>query len=108
MKKQLHGTKGEFEILLETNEKINYKVEFKNKNNKPKNLLFNVEGKDKKYSNLEDLNEQLKGVIQENTKITIQWQWDYENEKNALTNIQDTQDGIKLKEYNFTILAIGE
>ena len=88
------------------NEKINYRIEFESKNEKPKNLNFNIEGKDKKYSNLEELSKELRGTIQKDTIITIQWEWEYE--QNEFNNRQDTQDGISLKKYNFTIFVIGE
>ena len=79
---------------------------FESKNEKPKNLNFNIEGKDKKYLNLEELSKELKGTIQNDKKFTIQWEWEYE--KNESDNKQDTQDGINLKKYNFTICAMGE
>ena len=69
-------------------------------------MNFYIEGKERKYSNLEELSEELKGTIQKNTCFTIQWEWKFE--ENELNNKQDTQDGIKLKKYNFKILAIGE
>ena len=100
------GTAGAFEILLETNEKISYEIKFESKNEKPKNLVFSIKGKDRKYNNLEDMEEELKGEISENKRIVINWQWEYE--KNEIQNIQDTKDGEKLRKYNFTIFAIGK
>ena len=38
-------------------------------------------------------------------KITICWKWEYEND--IAQDIQDTEDGISLKNYNFTIYTIG-
>ena len=100
------GTAGAFEILLETNEKISYEIKFESKNEKPKNLVFSIKGKDRKYNNLEDMEKELKGEITENKSIVINWQWEYE--KNETQNIQDTKDGEKLTKYNFTIFAIGK
>lgn len=49
----------------------------------------------------------LKGKIKksEEKKITITWKWEYENGK--LQDIVDTEDGSKIKNYNFTIYTIG-
>lgn len=91
---------------METNEKTNYKIEIESNNKKPKNLNFNIEGKDKIYSSLEDLSKELRGTIQKNKTITIQWEWEYE--KDEFNNKQDTLDGINLKQYNFSIIAFGE
>ncbi len=74
-------------------------------NNKPENLVFQIEGKDRKYEKLEDLEKELKGEINENKKIVIHWEWEYE--KNTLQDIQDTKDGENIKQYNFTIYASG-
>ena len=100
------GTSGAFEILLETNEKISYEIKFKSKNDKPQNLVFEIEGKDRKYKKLEDMEKELKGEITENKRIIINWQWEYE--KNKTEDKQDTKDGEKLTKYNFTIYAIGK
>lgn len=36
------GTEGEFEIILQSNKKINYQIRFKSTNEKPKNLKFSI------------------------------------------------------------------
>ena len=100
------GTQGAFEILLQANKKVNYQIKFKSKNEKPKNLNFEIEGKDRKYSKLEDMEQDLKGEIEKNTTITIHWKWEYE--KDSREDLQDTKDGQTIKQYNFTISAIGE
>jgi len=100
------GTKGEFEILLHSNKKMNYRIQFKSTNEKPKNLYFQIKGNDIKYQRLEDMETKLKGEIKENKSIVIQWKWDYE--KDEIENIQDTKDGEKIKRYNFTIYTTGE
>ena len=97
------GTSGGFEILLKTNQKVKYQIKFKSKNDKPQNLIFKIEGKDRKYKNLEDMEQELQGEIEKNKKITINWNWQYEKDINQ--DIQDTKDGEKLLEYNFTIYA---
>ncbi len=99
------GTSGGFEILLETNQKINYQIKFRSKNEKPQNLNFQIEGEDRKYNSLEEMEQTLKGEIEENKIININWKWEYEIGKNE--NKQDTEDGKKLKQYQFEIYAIG-
>ncbi len=100
------GTQGEFEILLQSNTKMNYQIKFKSTNEKPKNLNFRIKGKDRKYNQLEDMEQELQGEITKNKKFTIEWKWDYE--ENDIQNFQDTEDGQKIKQYNFTIYTIGE
>lgn len=92
--------------MLETNEKIGYQINFESKNKKPKNLKFKIEGKERKYEKLEDMQEELKGEINKNKSIIIHWEWEYE--KNLKHDVQDTKDGINIKEYNFIIYAIGK
>ena len=98
------GTSGKFGILLETNQKVKYQVKFESKNDKPQNLIFEIEGKDRKYNSLEDMEQDLQGEIEKDKKITINWKWQYE--ENAEQNIQDTKDGEKLLVYNFTIYTV--
>lgn len=100
------GTKGSFEIFLETNEKINYEIKFESKNEKPKNLNFQIKGKDREYETLEDMENDLMGEISENKRIIINWKWDYE--LNNTQDLQDTKDGENIKNYQFTIYAIGK
>lgn len=100
------GTEGTFEIILQANQNINYQITFKSQNDKPKNLNFEIEGKDRKYTRLEDMEPDLKGEMTGNKKITIHWRWEYEI--NQTEDLQDTQDGQKIKQYNFTISAIGQ
>lgn len=52
------------------------------------------------------MEEELKGEIKEKKNIIIHWEWEYE--KNETQNLQDTQDGENMKQYNFTIYAIGQ
>lgn len=100
------GTEGDFEIILQTNQRVNYRIEFKSTNEKPKNLYFKIEGKDRKYIQLEDMEKELKGEITESKSIKIHWKWDYETDKRQ--NFQDTKDGEMIRQYKFTIYAIGE
>ncbi len=100
------GTEGTFEIVLQTNQKINYQIKFKSQNEKPQNLNFQIEGKDRKYAKLEDMEEELKGEMTNHKRIIIHWRWQYETSK--IEDIQDTKDAQKIKQYNFTICARGE
>lgn len=101
------GTSGEFSIILNSNSNLNYQIKFQSKNLKPENLYFSIKGFNKTYKKLEEMESILKGKIIKNQekKITICWKWEYEINKNQ--DIQDTEDGIKLKNYNFTIYTIG-
>ena len=101
------GTKGEFDIILTTNKNLRYNVKFESKNQKPKNLVFSIKGKDKVYSSLEEMQEYLVGNISpsEEKIITIFWEWKYESGGNE--DFQDTSDGINLTKYNFDIYTIG-
>ena len=105
-KKIAPGTYGKFQILLQTNEKTNYQIKFEDENDKPKNLIFRLNEKDKKYESLKDMEKELTGEITKDKEIVIYWQWEYENNKND--NIQDTKDGENIKNYNFTIYVIGK
>lgn len=99
------GTTGEFEIIITSNEKINYKVMFQSKNKKPTNMNFYIKGDKEKYSTLEQLQEKLTGSISKDEvkKIHINWEWNYISNN----DYQDTEDGLELKEYNFDIYTIG-
>ncbi|MCI8383522.1 MAG: hypothetical protein HFJ33_01370 [Clostridia bacterium] len=100
------GTEGKFEILLKSNKKIKYQIQFKSQNEKPENLNFKIEGKDRKYLKLEEMEQELKGELNESKRICINWKWEYEN--NQTQDKQDTKDGQKIRQYNFTIYAVGE
>ena len=99
------GTKGEFSIKLYGQEKLQYEVTFKSKNQKPENLVFKQNGKE--YETLEKLGEDLKGNLQkgEIKNIVIEWEWKYET--NEKQDFQDTKDGKEIREYNFEITAKG-
>lgn len=100
------GTQGSFEIILQANQKIKYQIKFKSENEKPENLSFQIEGKDRKYTRLEEMEQELKGEVTKKKSIVIHWQWEYEKDK--IQDLQDTKDGEKIKQYNFKIYAIGE
>lgn len=101
------GTKGEFEILIRSNEKLKYQIKFESQNQKPQNLIFYINGKNQKYSKLEDMEEELNGeIINKEQKIHINWEWIYDDE--SKNDMQDTQDGMNIEKYNFDIYTIGE
>lgn len=99
------GTKGEFALVITANEDVYYQVEFKSKNEKPRNLEFIVNGNN--FKTLEEIQNILQGNINENEvkTITVKWEWKYEN--NSTQDIQDTKDGIHIKQYNFDICVTG-
>lgn len=105
-KKIAPGTEGGFEILLKSNKNIGYQIKFDSQNQKPKNLSFQIEGKDRKYEKLEEMEEELNGELIDSKKIKILWKWEYE--KSKIQNLQDTKDGETLEQYNFMIYAMGK
>lgn len=100
------GTEGHFEIVLISNEDINYKIIFENLNEKPQNLVFSIKGSDKEYYNLNELQKDLIGNLEKNKvkRINVNWRWTYEN--NLANNLQDTKDGINLDMYKFNIYTV--
>lgn len=100
------GTEGHFEIVLISNEDINYKIIFENLNEKPQNLVFSIKGSDKEYYNLNELQKDLIGNLEKNKvkRIDVNWRWTYEN--NLADNLQDTKDGINLDMYKFNIYTV--
>ena len=105
------GTKGNFKIILNSNQDLIYKINFESINNKPKNLKFKA-SKDKvqisEGNTLEELSKNLIGQIYKNQEIEIvvDWYWDYESKQNE--DIQDTEDSKNIREYKFKIYAKGE
>lgn len=108
------GTSGNFDILLESNQNLKYKIEFYSMNDKPKNLKFKAFNNDRllgEANTLEELSKDLSGFIKKNEKIniTIYWYWNFENEDNKeYTDIQDTKDSENIKKYQFNISTLGE
>lgn len=102
------GVNGEFEIIIDSNKTMNYKVNFNSINEKPKNLKFSFEEGNIKTDSLEELSKYLAGTILKNTTkvVKINWVWEYENTKEA--NIQDTKDAKNIENYNFNINVKGE
>ncbi len=106
------GTRGSFNILLDSNKDLKYKIQFYSINEKPKNLKFEALKNEKvvgQSKNLEELSDKLAGNINENEKIyiTIKWYWNFEN-NNEETDKQDTQDSENIRTYKFNIVTYGE
>ena len=101
------GTSGRFEILLNSKQNMNYKIEFESRNEKPTNLLFYTTETGKRYTTLEELEEELTGIILENEEkaIPIYWEWKFETNKEQ--NKQDTLEAKKIREYHFLIYVQG-
>lgn len=108
------GTSGSFNILLDSNQNLKYKIEFNSVNEKPHNLNFKASKNGKvlgESNTLEELSEKLTGYINQNEKIdiTISWYWNFENEQDLEnTDIQDTKDSENIKKYQFNVYAVGE
>lgn len=108
------GTSGSFNILLDSNQNLKYKIEFNSINEKPQNLNFKAlkNGQVLGESNtLEELSKELTGYINKDEKIdfTINWYWNYESEQNQeYIDIQDTKDAENIKRYQFNVYALGE
>lgn len=101
------GSNGYVSVILKSKEEINYKAYLKNESEKPINLkLYLSEGK-KQYNDVEEFADNLYGKVakNQNKKINIIWNWEYE--QNALKNQQDTSDAKKIKDYKFTICVKG-
>lgn len=105
------GASGYFCIMLESNKKLKYKIEFASENNQPQNLNFKAYYGNElisKTNTLDELSSCLSGDIRKNEKIniTIYWSWKFEG-NNEKSDIQDTEDAKRLKKYKFNILAYG-
>lgn len=107
------GSRGEFEIELNSNQNLKYRIEFKSNNAKPQNLNFKV-FKDNVFldeaNTLEELSESMKGDINKNKKIVykIEWYWEFQNSQGLeKVDIQDTNDAKNINQYNFDVYTYG-
>lgn len=87
------GTKGSFYVYLTSNADMNYEIKILDKNKSPKNFKFEIS--------------ENQGKIEKNKikKVEVNWEWPYEISKEE--NVQDTEDGKNIEEYNFEIKATG-
>lgn len=107
------GSRGQFEIELNSNQNLKYRIEFKSNNAKPQNLNFKV-FKDNVFldeaNTLEELAESMKGDINKNKKIVykIKWYWEFQNSQGLeKVDIQDTNDAKNINQYNFDVYTYG-
>lgn len=106
------GTSGSFNIVLNSNQNLKYKIEFNSMNEKPYNLKFEVLKNGEllvETNTLEELSEKLTGDINQDEKIDfkINWYWNYEGDT-EISDIQDTKDAENIKKYQFNLYALGE
>ncbi len=101
------GTNGRFDILLESNQNMNYQIRFESKNEKPNNLQFYTLQEGKRYQSLEELGKTLAGTISENEQKTIPIYWEWEYEKDIQQDKKDTLEAKKIREYHFLIYVQG-
>ena len=107
------GSKGEFEIELNSNQNLKYRIGFKSNNAKPQNLNFKVFNDNvflDEANTLEKLSESMKGNINKNQKIIykIEWYWEFQNSHNLeKVDIQDTNDAKNINQYNFDVYTYG-
>ena len=107
------GSKGEFEIELNSNQNLKYRIEFKSNNAKPQNLNFKVFNDNvflDEANTLEKLSESMKGNINKKQKIIykIEWYWEFQNSQGLeKVDIQDTNDAKNINQYNFDVYTYG-
>lgn len=102
------GTKGNFNLILNSTQDIDYQVKFESKNKKPQNLKFYLDNVPMEFNSLEDLQSVLQGHLYANEEkvIKIDWKWDYENSN--IGNKQDTEDSKNIFQYNFEVKVLGK
>lgn len=112
-KKIAPGSTGKFEIELSSDNDLEYKIEFKSKNEKPQNLKFEVMENNNVLAmanTLEELSENMNGNIRKNQKIVykIKWYWEFQDSQGLeKTDVQDTKDAKNIKQYNFDVCTYG-
>lgn len=83
-------------------------------NEKPNNMIFKIRGNDKIYQTLQELQQDLGGIIEKHSQetIVIDWKWKYESgddEESIIDNDKiDTDNSQRLKNYKFKINVVGE
>lgn len=94
---------------------MNYQIGFVDMTNeKPNNMIFKIRGNDKIYQTLQELQQDLGGIIEKHSQetIVIDWKWKYESgddEESIIDNDKiDTDNSQRLKNYKFKINVVGE
>lgn len=102
------GTQGEFNLILQAKETVNYQLKINSLSNKPQNLQFQEKTTGKTVNQLEELESVLSGTLekQKSETYSIHWIWKYET--NQEKDKQDTKDGKELEKYQFEINAMIE
>ena len=111
------GTSGSFNIVVDATGSevgVDYTINFLNESEKPQNLVFIHN--EQKYTNLQELGEDLSGIIDANDEnktrtITIYWEWQYEIGENQneihQNDMIDTKNAKEIENYHFDINVIG-
>ena len=111
------GTSGSFNIVVDATGSevgVDYTINFLNESEKPQNLVFIHN--EQKYTNLQELGEDLSGIIDANDEnktrtITIYWEWQYEVGENQneihQNDMIDTKNAKEIENYHFDINVIG-
>ncbi len=112
------GIQGSFGINISTKKgttDMRYKIKFQDiTDEKPLNMIFCMEGFNKEYSTLQELQSDLEGILKKKSKktIVINWKWKYETGQDELAvmknDLIDTEEGKKLQSYKFKIIVVGE
>ena len=112
------GDEGSFSIIISAKKSRldrRYRVEFENlSNDKPSNLIFQIQGKNKTYATLQELGKNLKGMVKKGSErtIVIHWKWKYETgeDKQAIEKNDeiDTKEAESFNSYQFKIIVTGE
>lgn len=112
------GIGGSFSIIMNAKKSsvdMNYYVKFEDiVKEKPTNMNFKIRGSKKSCSTLQELERELRGKLNKNSKeeIVIDWEWKYETgeNKNSINenDLLDTNEGKNLESYKFKIIVGGE
>lgn len=112
------GVSGSFAIIVSTKNStvdMKYNVNFQDvTNEKPLHMSFKIRGNDREYASLQEVQEDLGGLIKKKSQktIVIDWKWNYENGDSESSinesDLIDTNEGKILQSYKFKILVNGE
>lgn len=112
------GTSGSFDILIDTtgaDTAVVFFVEFQNETTRPKNLVFETQGR--KVATIKELEQYIQGMIEadqpgKQARYTVRWTWAYETgttpEEITKNDKLDTQDALALEQYSFDIVIRAE
>lgn len=98
------GSKGNFVIRFKRPMNSNYKINISEKTAKPRNLVFTIGNQ--KYISIKEMEQVINEKFINEEKLTINWEWKYYIDE--MHDVQDTEDGEKIKKYIFELEAIVE